>query len=101
MFANILKAMTSPMSGMSRPAFAMLSPMTMQSRFMSNKLKSHSGAKKRFFPVANGKFKRWQVGKRHINVGFSPERTNRLMGSVMVTKKSDKRMLRKALPYNC
>jgi ribosomal protein L35 len=53
----------------------------------------------RFFPVANGKFKRWQVGKRHINVGFSPERTNRLMGSLIVEKKSDQRMLRKALPY--
>ncbi|CAO3676846.1 unnamed protein product [Umbelopsis ramanniana] len=99
MIANLLKAIASPIASVARPMGISMYQTTMQVRFMSNKLKSHSGAKKRFFPVGNGKFKRWQVGKRHINVGFTPERSNRLKGSLVIQNKSDTRMLRKALPY--
>ncbi|KAG2235231.1 hypothetical protein BDF21DRAFT_120678 [Thamnidium elegans] len=76
-----------------------LAPLGQTSRSMS-KLKSHSGAKKRFMPTANGNYKRWQVGLRHLNSGFSAERTNRLSRTVFVDK-TQKRMLRKALPYSC
>ncbi|KAI8646989.1 hypothetical protein BD408DRAFT_409010 [Parasitella parasitica] len=77
-----------------------LAPLGQSSRGMANKLKSHSGAKKRFFPTANGNYKRWQVGLRHLNSGFSPERTNRLSRTVFVDN-TQKKMLRKALPYSC
>ncbi|KAI9354978.1 hypothetical protein BD770DRAFT_391837 [Pilaira anomala] len=76
-----------------------LAPLGQSARSMS-KLKSHSGAKKRFMPTANGNYKRWQVGLRHLNSGFSAERTNRLSRTVFVDK-TQKKMLRKALPYSC
>ncbi|KAI8996958.1 hypothetical protein BDB01DRAFT_769282 [Pilobolus umbonatus] len=75
-----------------------ISPLGQSSRGMAQKLKSHSGAKKRFFPTSNGNFKRWQVGLRHLNSGFSAERTNRLSRKVFVDN-TQKRMLRRALPY--
>ncbi|KAI9263669.1 50S ribosomal protein L35 [Sporodiniella umbellata] len=67
---------------------------------MAQKLKSHSGAKKRFMPTSNGNYKRWQTGLRHLNSGFSAERVNRLSGSVLVNN-TQKKMLKKALPYSC
>lgn len=51
-------------------------------------------------PTANGNYKRWQVGLRHLNSGFSAERTNRLSRTVFVDK-TQKKMLRRALPYSC
>ena len=33
------------------------------------KIKTHSGAKKRFSVTKNGKFKRGHVGKRHLLIG--------------------------------
>ncbi|KAI8881473.1 hypothetical protein K501DRAFT_286379 [Backusella circina FSU 941] len=77
-----------------------LAPYGQSSRGMANKLKSHSSAKKRFFPTSNGNYKRWQVGLRHLNSGLSAERTNRLSRTVFVDN-TQKRMLRKALPYSC
>ncbi|CAO3595522.1 unnamed protein product [Absidia cylindrospora] len=44
-----------------------LAPLGQLARGMGYKLKSHSGAKKRFFPTSNGNYKRWQVGLRHLN----------------------------------
>ncbi|KAI8142244.1 hypothetical protein BJV82DRAFT_616092 [Fennellomyces sp. T-0311] len=69
-----------------------------QSRGMATKLKSHSGAKKRFFPTSNGNFKRWKNGLRHLNSSFSAERVNRLSRSVLVNN-TQKKMLHKVLPY--
>ncbi|CAO3625203.1 unnamed protein product [Cunninghamella echinulata] len=62
---------------------------------MAYKLKTHSGAKK-----SNGNYKRWQVGLRHLNQSFSAERVNRLSRMVLVDN-TQKKMLRKAMPYSC
>ncbi|GFZ44551.1 hypothetical protein JCM24511_02274 [Saitozyma sp. JCM 24511] len=47
------------------------------------KLKSHSGTKKRFFPTASGL---GQAGKQHLNTGFSASRINRLGKTAYATK---------------
>ncbi|KAI9262222.1 hypothetical protein BDA99DRAFT_510565 [Phascolomyces articulosus] len=80
-----------------RNAFSM-NAQQMQVRGMATKLKSHSGAKKRFFPTSNGNFKRWKVGLRHLNSSLSPERVNRLSRSVIVNP-TQRKMLHKVLPY--
>ncbi|OBZ82353.1 hypothetical protein A0J61_09596 [Choanephora cucurbitarum] len=76
-----------------------LSPLGQASRGMATKLKSHSGAKKRFFPTSNGNYKRWQAGIRHLNSGFSSQRINRLASS-KIADNTTKKMLGKALPYS-
>ncbi|RUP25415.1 hypothetical protein BC936DRAFT_138837 [Jimgerdemannia flammicorona] len=102
LFTSIFTSIATPLTtvaSMRRPAFAIASsiPSLMSVRFMS-KLKTHSGAKKRFMPISNGNFKRWQVGKRHLNITFSHERIHRLGNSVLATK-TQRRMLRRAMPY--
>lgn len=62
------------------------------------KLKSHSGAKKRFTSNSTGLFKRSKAGKQHLNTGFSAGRINRLGLSVYVNPTQAKR-LRRLLPY--
>ncbi|KAL0087806.1 hypothetical protein J3Q64DRAFT_1833143 [Phycomyces blakesleeanus] len=69
-------------------------------RHMAYKLKTHSGAKKRFMPTGTGNYKRWQVGLGHLNSSFSAERVNRLSRVVLATN-TQKKMLRKAMPYTC
>nr|XP_019014034.1 ribosomal protein L35 [Kwoniella pini CBS 10737]OCF52815.1 ribosomal protein L35 [Kwoniella pini CBS 10737] len=71
---------------------------TSNSLLIKQKLKSHSGCKKRFFPNANGLFKRAQTGKSHLNTAFSTSRINRLAKQVYVTK-TQGRKLKKMLPY--
>lgn len=69
------------------------------------KLKSHSGAKKRFFPVlgsAKGnpvamKFKRNSSNKQHLNSGMSRVRLHRLNGTKVVSQGPVSRMLRRLL----
>lgn len=71
----------------------------------NSKLKSHSGAKKRFFPVigsAKGsavtmKFTRGSANKQHLNSGMSRVRLSRLAGSKVVSKGPVSRMLRRLL----
>ncbi|KAI9323624.1 50S ribosomal protein L35 [Dichotomocladium elegans] len=65
---------------------------------MAYKLKSHSGAKKRFFPTSNGNFKRWKVGLRHLNSSLSPERVNRLSRKTYLDN-TQKKIAHKLLPY--
>ncbi|KAI8393941.1 uncharacterized protein BYT42DRAFT_552783 [Radiomyces spectabilis] len=77
-----------------------LAPFGQSARAMSHKLKSHSGAKKRFIPTGSGHYKRWQTGLRHLNSTFSAERVNRL-SRMVIASNSQKKMLRKALPYSC
>jgi large subunit ribosomal protein L35 len=62
------------------------------------KIKSHSGASKRFHKTGTGKFVRKKAGKRHILTSKSADRKRRLSGSVVVdaTKAS---ALRRLLPY--
>ncbi len=61
------------------------------------KMKSHSGASKRFKSLKSGKLKRKQKGKRHILVNKSSKRKRNLTGTEYVsTVDADrvKRMLR-------
>ncbi|WVQ94159.1 ribosomal protein L35 [Kwoniella sp. CBS 9459] len=71
---------------------------TSSALMVKQKLKSHSGCKKRFFPNASGMFKRAQTGKAHLNTAFSTARINRLAKQVYTTKTQSK-LLRKLLPY--
>ena len=48
------------------------------------KMKSHSGASKRFHKTGTGKFIRKKAGKRHILTSKNRERKRRLSGSVVV-----------------
>ncbi|KAG0182155.1 hypothetical protein DFQ29_005515 [Apophysomyces sp. BC1021] len=75
-----------------------LAPYGQSARGMAYKLKTHSGAKKRFVPISNGNYKRWQVGLRHLNSSFSAERVNRLSRAVIVNN-TQKKMLKRAMPY--
>ncbi|WVF66545.1 ribosomal protein L35 [Kwoniella sp. CBS 6097] len=68
---------------------------TSSTMMVKQKLKSHSGCKKRFFPNASGMA---QTGKAHLNTAFSTARINRLAKQVYTTKTQSK-LLRKLLPY--
>ena len=48
------------------------------------KVKSHSGASKRFHKTGSGKFMRKKAGKRHILTSKKRDRKRRLSGSVVV-----------------
>ena len=62
------------------------------------KLKSHSGAKKRFSLTGTGKIKRKKQGARHILTGKSPGRMRHLKKSGTLNK-TDTKMIRTILPY--
>jgi large subunit ribosomal protein L35 len=62
------------------------------------KVKSHSGASKRFHKTATGKFLRKKAGKRHILTSKNRERKRRLSGSVVVDE-TRAAALRRLLPY--
>ncbi len=63
------------------------------------KVKSHSGAKKRFKRTGGGKFLRKKAGKRHILTSKNRERKRRLSGAVVVDE-TKKAALEKLLPYS-
>jgi large subunit ribosomal protein L35 len=62
------------------------------------KVKTHSGASKRFGKTASGKFTRKKAGKRHILTSKNRERKRRLSGSVVVDPTKTKALSR-LLPY--
>jgi large subunit ribosomal protein L35 len=62
------------------------------------KVKSHSGASKRFHKTATGKFMRKKAGKRHILTSKNRERKRRLSGSVVVDE-TRVASLKRLLPY--
>lgn len=62
------------------------------------KLKSHSGAKKRFFISATGKIKRKKAFARHILTGKSPGRMRHLKKSGGLNK-TDTKVIKTVLPY--
>ncbi len=62
------------------------------------KLKTKSGAAKRFKKLASGKFKRSNANLRHILTKKSPKRKRHLRGTT-TTHHSDKRALKAMLPY--
>ncbi len=62
------------------------------------KLKSHSGAKKRFSRTASGKFKHKRAGKRHLLAPMSGKRSRFLSGTNFLNNTEGKTM-KKFLPY--
>ena len=63
------------------------------------KLKSHSGAKKRFFRTASGKLAYRKSGRSHIMVHKSPKRLRGLRKTGYVTETLMEQMNR-LLPYD-
>jgi len=62
------------------------------------KMKSKSGAKKRFRTTASGKFKRGAKGRRHILTKKSTKRKRQLRGNRLVDK-AQEHQVRAMLPY--
>lgn len=62
------------------------------------KLKSHSGAKKRFKKTGSGKYRRGQAQRRHILTSKASKVKRKLRMPSMVAK-SDEAMLQRLLPY--
>lgn len=60
------------------------------------KMKTHSGAKKRFRVTGSGKIMRRQAGKMHLNEHKPTKRTRRLDGDVVLSS-ADLRAARKLL----
>ncbi|MDR1790357.1 MAG: 50S ribosomal protein L35 [Propionibacteriaceae bacterium] len=54
------------------------------------KMKTHSGAKKRFRVTGSGKLMRQQAGKRHLNEHKPTKRTRRLSVDQSVSKADEK-----------
>ena len=65
----------------------------------NRKMKTHSGAKKRFTRTGSGKLVRRKAGKRHILTSKSQDRKRRLSGTVLVDK-TKIQALNRLLPYN-
>ena len=62
------------------------------------KLKSHSGAKKRFFKTAGGKWRHARAGKRHLLAPMPNDRSRFLSGKNTLNK-TDSKTMDKFLPY--
>jgi large subunit ribosomal protein L35 len=62
------------------------------------KMKSHSGAKKRFFKTAKGKWRHQRAGKRHLLAPLSSNRSMFLSGKNTLTKTEGK-TIGQYLPY--
>jgi large subunit ribosomal protein L35 len=62
------------------------------------KLKSHSGAKKRFKITARGKVKHKRAGARHLLQGMSASRS-RFLRKKAILNNRDARVIKHLLPY--
>lgn len=62
------------------------------------KLKTHSGAKKRFKKTASGKIKRKSTMDRHLMLGKSNGRKRRLAQNAYISETHEKRISR-LIPY--
>jgi len=62
------------------------------------KLKSHSGAKKRFKITARGRVRHKKAGARHLLQGMSASRSRQLRRPDILNKTQEK-MIKKLLPY--
>lgn len=58
------------------------------------KMKTHSGAKKRFRLSGSGKVRRGKAGKSHMMIGKNKRRLRRLRKNDMVDKADEKAVLR-------
>ena len=62
------------------------------------KMKTHSGAKKRFRKTGTGKLARTQAFKRHILTSKTRKRKRQLGGAVLVSP-ADRTRLERMIPY--
>ena len=62
------------------------------------KLKTHTGAAKRFIKTASGKFKRGQSKTRHI-LTSKATKTKRHLGQSVLISKADTPKIARMLPY--
>jgi len=58
------------------------------------KMKTHSGAKKRFRVTGSGRVRRGKAGKSHMMIGKNKRRLRRLRKNDMVDKADEKAALR-------
>lgn len=63
------------------------------------KLKTHSGAKKRFKVTGTGKIKRRRANKSHLLTGKPSKRTRMLRASTLVSE-ADFKNIKRLLPYS-
>lgn len=64
------------------------------------KIKSHSGAKKRFKKTKNGKWMHRKAGLRHLLTGMKPNRGRHLRTTKVVSENEDNaKILNRYLPY--
>ena len=63
------------------------------------KMKSHSGAKKRFRLTATGKVKRYSQNKSHILSKKSTKRKRRLRSGTYVSPAQEKTVKKSLIPY--
>jgi large subunit ribosomal protein L35 len=63
------------------------------------KMKSHSGAKKRFKITANGKVKHKRSNVSHILSGESRNHKRNLRGTRVIDTKGDEQHVKRILPY--
>ena len=63
-----------------------------------SRMKTKSGAKKRFKFTASGKIKTGQTGKRHRLISNSPERTRTLRGTSVLSS-SETQRVKRWMPY--
>jgi len=62
------------------------------------KIKTHSGAKKRFKITSKGKIKYKKAGLRHLLTGMSSNRGRKLRKSAILTK-SEQKIVKRCIPY--
>lgn len=63
------------------------------------KIKSHSGAKKRFVVTKNGKVKHKKIGLRHLMTGMDANRGRKLRRQAVLDS-TDNKIIKKYLPYS-
>jgi large subunit ribosomal protein L35 len=63
------------------------------------KIKSHSGAKKRFRFTATGKVMHQTQGRRHLLIGMSAKRRRRFRMDNVMSNKAQADQIKKLLPY--
>ena len=64
------------------------------------KLKTHTGAKKRFSKTGTGKIKRHQTKTRHILTSKAPK-TKRKLGKTLMVSDGDYKKVARMIPYAC
>ena len=75
-------------------------PRRSQKKQRKFKLKTHSGAGKRYKLRADGRFVHWQIGRNHLMAGSSRSRqTLKKRGSVVLKGNGMQKKLRKLMPY--